>query len=117
MNECHRICLTPTRNEAWIIKPFLGAEKSWGSQVIVADQESTDGTLETARATPGVQVLINDSPGYDESYRQRLLLNAARQIKGKRLLLALDADEALSANWKNSSEWERIRSAAPGTVL
>jgi hypothetical protein len=118
MNEqSHRICLTPTRNEAWIIKPFLAVAKTWTTDVLVADQGSSDGTLETLRTTPGVRVLINDSAEYNESHRQQLLLSAARELPGKRLLLALDADEALSANWRESSEWERICNAAPGTVL
>lgn len=118
MNEpCHRLCLTPTRNEAWIIQQFLAAATDWATQVIVADQGSTDGTAETARATPKVRLIVNDAEGYDESYRQRLLLKAARENNGKRILLALDADEALSANWKTSAEWKQICDAAPGTVL
>lgn len=112
-----RICLTPTRNESWIIDRFLAAARSWADHVIVADQGSTDGTLATLHAEAGVEVVTNDSPGYDESYRQRLLLNQARRIPGKRILLGLDADEALSANCKDSPEWEKIAAAAPGTVL
>jgi len=32
-------------------------------------------------------------------------------------MIALDADEALSANWRNSPEWNKLLRAAPGTVL
>jgi hypothetical protein len=114
---CSRICLTPARNEAWIIKPFLAAAKSWADRVIVADQGSTDGTLEQLQKTAGVETVINDLKTFDEVHRQRLLINSARRIHGKRILVALDADEALSSNAAASKEWEQIENAAPGTVL
>ena len=116
MNDtCNRICITPTRNELWIVKHFLAAARCWASHIIVADQGSTDGTLQRLQETPGVDVVINDSPIFDEVHRQRLLLNRARKIPGKRVLLALDADEALSANCFTSEEWDRISQAPPGT--
>lgn len=99
------------------MKPFLAATKSWADKIVVADQGSTDGTLELARSTPGVEAVINDSSTFDEVHRQRLLLNTARRIPGKRILIALDADEALSANARQSREWDQIAEARPGTVL
>ena len=114
---CHRVCLTPTRNESWIIQRFLAASKLWASHIIVADQGSTDGTLQQLHDTAGVQTFSNDSPVYDEVRRQRLLIEQARKIPGRRLFIALDADEALSANCVRSKEWEKISEAAPGTVL
>jgi Glycosyl transferase family 2 len=112
-----RICVTPVRNEAWIIDPFLAAVKTWASDVIVADQGSTDGTLERLRGTSGVSILINDSPVFDEAHRQRLLLDRARRIPGKRLLIGLDADEVLSANVSTSEEWRQLDNARPGTIV
>jgi glycosyltransferase involved in cell wall biosynthesis len=118
MDDTHSlICLTPTRNEAWIINKFLAAARCWADHVIVADQGSSDGTLELLRQTTGVQTIVNDSPNYDEAYRQRLLIGNARKILGKRILLALDADEALSSNVLSSKDRERMAKAAPGTVL
>lgn len=115
--SCHRICLTPTRNEAWIIKHFLAASSQWADHIIVVDQGSSDGTLEQLQNTSGTDVVLNESPTFDEGHRQRLLINRARQIAGKRILIALDADEVLSANCLESKEWERIADAKPGTVL
>ena len=48
-----------------------------------------------------------------------MLVEAARSIPndGKRIFIALDADEALSANWRKSPEWHKLLRAAPGTVL
>ena len=114
---CYRVCITPTKNESWVIRPFLSAARRWSSHIVVADQGSTDGTLEQLRATAGVEVVLNESPTFDELHRQRLLLGKARQIAGKRILIALDADEALSANFSTSAEWDRLREAKSGTVL
>jgi len=112
-----RICLTPTRNERWIIDKFLAATKCWADHVVVADQGSIDGTLEVAQATSRVHAVVNDSRTFDEVYRQRLLLDRARTIAGRRVLIALDADEALSANCIGSSDWDKIAEAPPGTML
>ena len=32
------ICVTPVRNEAWIIEPFLRAAELWADHIILADQ-------------------------------------------------------------------------------
>jgi hypothetical protein len=116
-SECQHLCLTPTRNEAWIIKPFLAAARQWANHIIVADQGSTDETPQACQNVPGVKLVINDSPVFDERHRQKLLLHHARQVEGKRILIALDADEALSANVANSAEWKQLEAAAPGTII
>jgi hypothetical protein len=115
--RCRRISVTPVRNEAWIINRFLDAVRMWATDVVVADQGSTDGTLEQLQHTAGVNLAINDSPVFDENHRQRLLLDRARQIPGKRILIGLDADEALSANVMTSRQWRDLEDAAPGTIL
>lgn len=116
-SRCVRICLTPTRNESWIIRPFTRAAHTWADHIIVADQSSSDDTFSQLQSLPGVTAVVNDSPGYDENYRQKLLLKHARQVPGKRLLVGLDADEALSANALQSKDWERIDQAKPGTIV
>jgi hypothetical protein len=112
-----RISLTPTKNESWIIKPFLAAARCWASHVVVADQGSPDGTLEILQSTPGVDLVLNESPVFDETHRQRLLINRAREIPGEKILFGLDADEALSANCAQTEDWQRIMAAKPGTIL
>jgi hypothetical protein len=112
-----RVCLAPVRNEAWVINSFLAAAKQWATDVIVADQGSTDGTLQMVTAAPGVDVVTNSSRAYDESHRRRILLDRARSIQGKRLLFGLDADEAISANFSSSAEWQQLDSLPPGTIL
>jgi hypothetical protein len=111
------LCLTPVRNEAWIADRYAAANATWADQLLVADQGSTDGTSELLARHSKVRLIANESPEYDERHRQLLLIAAARRIAGSRLMLALDADEALSANARDSSEWALLTNAEPGTVL
>jgi len=115
--KLRRICLTPTRNESWIIREFLAAAKCWAGDVIVADQGSTDGTFQELQACAGVTPVVNASTTFDEVHRQNLLIDAARKLPGRRILIALDADEALSANCLSSNDWEKVASAEPGTMI
>lgn len=111
------ICLTPVRNERWILERFLASASLWADHIIVLDQCSDDGSKEIAERFPKVTLIDNNSPQYDEGARQRLLLNAARNIPGKRLLFALDADEALTGNWTQSVEWEQLQNLSDGAVI
>jgi hypothetical protein len=117
VSEVSIICVTPVRNEAWILERFLAAAELWADHIVVLDQRSTDGSREIARRFAKVRLLDNDSPTYDEGARQRMLLAAAREVPGRRLIVALDADEALSANYAESGEWDAMRVAAPGTAF
>jgi hypothetical protein len=111
------ICLTPVKNESWILARFLTCASLWADHIVVADQGSTDGSAEIAARFPKVRLLENPSSEYDEFGRQRLLIEHARRIAGPRLLFALDADEALVADAFTSADWRRALEAPEGTVL
>ena len=111
------ICLTPVKNEAWILDRFLQCASLWADHIIVLDQLSQDQSSEIAQRYSKVTLLHNPSPVYNEAERQKLLLEAARRIPGPRLLIALDADEALTANFMYSPEWETVLMAPIGTVI
>jgi glycosyltransferase involved in cell wall biosynthesis len=111
------VCITPVRNERDHLGRFLACAGEWADHIIVLDQCSTDGSRELAAAHPKVRLIVNDDPTYDEHARQTRLLQAAREIPGRRVVMALDADEALSANVLESDEWRAALSAAPATVL
>lgn len=111
------VCLTPVRNEAWILGRFLRCAERWADHIIMADQGSTDGSGEIAARHPKVRVIRNPGAIVEEGSRQELLLAAAREIPGPRLLLALDADEMLSANYAASPEWPALLAAPPGTQI
>jgi len=111
------ICLTPVRNEAWILDAFIRCASRWADLIIIADQSSRDETREIARRHPRVRLIGNASSDFNEPERQKLLIEAAREIPGPRILVALDADEFLSGNWKESPDWARILAAPPGTLF
>ena len=111
------ICLTPIKNEAWILDRFLQCASLWADLIIVADQNSEDGSREIARRYPKVILIENSASNFNEPERQKLLLEAARKIPGPRLLVALDADEMLTANFMYSPEWTTVLRSPPGTVI
>ena len=112
------ICLTPVRNEEWILERFLRCASLWADLIIVADQGSTDRSVQIARGFPKVHIVENRGQGYDESERQELLIRTARElVPGRKFLLALDADELLTSNYASSAEWARLAAAVPGTVV
>ena len=110
------VALVPTRDEATTLPRFLEAALTWADAVVVCDQHSRDGTVEIARAFDRVTVVVNEDREFDEGSRKRQLIAAARRlVPGPRFLVALDADELLSANVLTSAAWEQAVHAAPGT--
>jgi hypothetical protein len=111
------ILLVPVRNEAWILRTFLASASLWADHIVIADQSSDDGSRELAAAFPKVVVIDNPSADYSEVARQRLLIQEARRFPAPRVLVALDADEILSANVLDSAEWTTALQQPPGTLL
>jgi glycosyltransferase involved in cell wall biosynthesis len=109
--------MTPVRNEAWTLDRFLQCAETWADHIVLADQCSTDETR--ALASKYSKVVVVDNPGteFNDGERHRLVLEAARRIPGPRLILAVDADEALSADVLDSPHWEQVLKAPPGTVI
>lgn len=111
------VCLTPVRNEAWILERFLHAASVWADVIIVADQQSDDGSREIVGRFPKARLVENFATNYDEGARQRILLEAARNIPGNRFLVALDADEFLTPGAWSTEEWRATLASDPGTVV
>lgn len=111
------ICLTPVKNEAWILDKFLKYTSLWADVIIIADQMSTDGSREIARKYDKVILVDNNSEAFNEPERQKLLINEARKIEGPILLITLDADEFFTPNFKTSPEWETMLAVKPGTIV
>lgn len=117
MSRPQVIVLTPVRDEAWILKRFLECTSLWADHIIIADQHSADDSRAVAQSFPKVTIIENPEREFSEVARQRLLIEAARRVSGPRLLMALDADEIMSANILDSAEWRTALEARPGTVL
>src|ERR1700751_208255 len=111
------ICLTPIKDEAWILERFLKCTSVWADHIIIADQHSKDQSKEIARSFPKVTLIENNSETYNEPDRQQLLIREARKIAGPKILMTLDADEFLTANFLTSPEWETILRSTVGTVI
>lgn len=116
-NKTKVICLTPVRNEGWILEKFLKATSLWADHIIIGDQNSEDNTLEIARKFPKVTIVHNDGADFNETQMRSLLLEEARKIEGKRLLISLDADEIFTANYMTSPEWQTMLDLPEGSII
>lgn len=111
------VCLTPIKDEAWILERFLKCASVWADHIIIADQQSEDESRAIARSFPKVTLIENASKTFNEPERQQLLIGEARRIPGPKILVALDADEFLTANFLISPEWETILRSRQGTII
>jgi glycosyltransferase involved in cell wall biosynthesis len=112
------VVVTPVKNEAWILDRFLSVTSQVADYIIVADQGSTDESVAICQNYPRVTVIQNQSSGYDEASRQQLLINKARELVPEhKIIIALDADEIIAANALETSSWQEMLQAAPGTIL
>lgn len=107
------VVMTPVRNEAWVLRAFLEATSLWADYIIIADQMSTDGSREIAMSYPKVVLIDNDMPDMHMAATRKLLFEAARKIEGDKLLFALDADEFLSGDFVNTSDWHKMMNSVP----
>lgn len=111
------ICLTPVKNEEWILERFLKCASLWADHIIIADQNSIDRSVEIAKSFEKVTLINNDSKKFNEPNRQKMLLEEARKISGEKLFIALDADEFLSSNILESPSLSLLKQQAVGTNI
>ncbi|MBR4553708.1 MAG: glycosyltransferase family 2 protein [Bacteroidaceae bacterium] len=108
-------CLTPVKNEEWIIERFLLSASIWADKIIISDQGSTDKTIEIAKKFPKVTIINNSAlQDFNEQNMRKPLFEEARKTAGKRILISLDADEIFTPNF-DSPEWNTIIKAEEGT--
>lgn len=110
-------CLTPVKDEAWILERFLKCASLWADVIIIADQQSTDGSREIAQSFEKVHLIENMSADFNEPQRQALLIDEARRFEGDKILFALDADEIITANFMQSNEWRSALESPAGTAI
>ena len=136
INRPIHIVMTPTRNEAWVIRAFLECNGLWADYIIIADQMSIDGTREiiseyidksresrdeSREFSHRAEVIMidNTNPEFNEAERQRMLVAKAREVAAGRdtLLWGLDADEIIAANAFETEDWKRIMESKQGAVF
>lgn len=91
------ILLIPTKNEDWILDFTLSSLHEHVDYILIADQHSTDTTLEICKKYPKVTVIENTETGHSNKVRW-LLLDEARKVEGDNLIICIDADEIISAH-------------------
>jgi glycosyltransferase involved in cell wall biosynthesis len=112
------VVITPVKNEEWILERFLSVTSQFADHIIIADQNSTDASINICKQYPKVTLISNPGEQYDEASRQVLLLNFARELVPEhKIILALDSDEILAANAIHTLGWQSMLKAKPGTVL
>ena len=111
------ICLTPVKNEAWCLDVFLQCTSLWADYIIIADQGSSDGSREIALKYPKVILLDNNLQEMHQAKTRKLLFDEARKIKGDRIIIALDADELFTGNFKGTNDWQNIMQFEAGKVF
>lgn len=113
------ICITPVKNESWVIDNFLSKAIVWADRVIVADQQSSDQTSMTLKKyTNKVTAITNKSKLLDEFHRRNILLREARKVSPrKKMILAIDADEMLSVKKIEKKLLRKLDKLKPGTMI
>lgn len=113
------ICLTPYRDERWMLHRFLSCALLWADMVILGDncsEQPFDDILDCHDRTRIKVVKVDMGGFFNESAMRKPMLDAAREIPGKKLLTFLDADEVYSAEIFDSHELHSLFSIAPGNV-
>lgn len=111
------ICLTPVRNEGWVLRTFLAATSLWADIILVANHCSEDDSKAIAESFPKVKLLEDPSREFNEAERRSMLVAAAREIPGPRILVALDADEFLSSEFFDELKGWIREGLPPDTVI
>jgi len=111
------ICLTPVRNEAWVLDAFLTATSLWADHIIIADQNSTDGSREIYKKYPKATVIENNMQNMHMSRTRQLLFDEANKIEGDKIVITLDVDEVFVGNFLDTDGWKRILNSKQNDVF
>ena len=111
------ICTTPIRNEAKVLGRFIECASMWADYIIISDQLSEDNSIEIANKYPKVILIKNSEYEYNEKQVRQLLIDKAREIKGDKIIFAVDADEVLTPEIISSEEINKILNSVPGTIF
>jgi Glycosyl transferase family 2 len=111
------VCVTPVKNEAWILDLFLRTAELWADDIVISDQMSDDGSDEIAERHPKVRLVRYNGPYHESDHRKALFAAARRLIPGPKVFVALDADEMLAATVLESPAWQAAIRSPAGTTI
>jgi len=89
----------------------------WADYIIIADQNSTDGSREIAERFEKVILVNNTSEEMHQAEARRILFNQVDKIVGDKIVFALDADEFLSVNFEKTEGWYKILNSKPNSIF
>ena len=108
------IVVMPVKNEEWILEKSLKAISLFADHIIVADQNSTDRSVDICRQFKKVIVIKNPNKFHTSSVRL-LLLNAARDFDGYNAIFSFDADEIPTTHILEPDFLEKLKELTPGS--
>lgn len=111
-----KIVVMPVKNEAWIIEKTLQALSLWADNIIIADQNSTDGCLEIYKKFPKV-IVINNPANYHSSNVRKLLLEQARKVSVNSAIFSFDADEIPTVEILQPKFWQQVEKLPIGSAI
>lgn len=90
------VCITPVKNESWVLDLFLRSASGWADHIIIADQQSADNTRDIATSFANVDVFDNPDREYNESNYRSILYERLRSTTREAIIVSIDADELLT---------------------
>lgn len=119
MNNTKIIVVTLVKDEAWMLERFLSTCSQFADHIIVSDESTgLDNSLEIYLKYPKVILHHNAGSPVRADLRRQFVFQEARKIScDKRIIIAIDSDEILSANIFDSPEWNTVLNSEPGTLI
>jgi glycosyltransferase involved in cell wall biosynthesis len=114
LNNMKKIVVMPVKNEEWILERTLACLELFADHIIIADQDSTDSTLEICKKSSKV-VVIRNATEFHSSNVRKLLLDAAREFDGKNAIFSFDADEIPTDHILTQKFTAELEQTKPGT--
>ena len=110
------IILMPVKNEKWILPTTIKAGIKIADHILIADQNSTDGSKEVYKEYSKISVISNTYKDHSNQIRWDLL-DKSRELFGENnLIMNIDADELVPPNIFNE-EKINIMNHEPGTIF
>jgi len=109
------LCLTPVKNEEWILDRFIQCALLWADKIVILDQGSEDRTPAIAKSYSDVIYEDIGEIEYNEGFFRKRLIETARKYSKNAILISIDADEALSSRIFDGKVMDRICALKEGT--
>jgi len=112
------ICLTPMKNEGWIIQRFLRCTSTWADYIVVFDQNSEDDSVKKAKEFEKVTVIHNQNVEFNDHFHWKELLETGRKLPGEnKVFFAIDCDEFFTSESFDSPEFQTFIHSKPGSLM